>query len=346
MSDTSPIPAAVSEQPPIDQFDIGEKISAIFRRGDIILALGVVAILVVLILPMPKWMLDISLAFSITFSVLILMTAIFVSKPLEFNAFPAILLLATMVRLSLNLASTRLILAHGHEGTDAAGEVIQAFGGFVMGDNFVIGIIVFSILVIVNFIVITKGSGRIAEVSARFTLDAMPGKQMAIDADLSTGLIDETEARMRRKELEEESSFFGAMDGASKFVRGDAIAGILITFINVIGGMVIGVAQQDMGFSDAADTYTRLTVGDGLVSQIPALIVSTAAGMMVTQAGIGEKTDSTLIKQLGNQPKALGLVSFLMAALAILPGVPLLPFMLLAGLSGIGAFVVNERSRK
>ncbi len=346
MSESPPIPAETGEQPSIDPFNIGAKISAAFRRGDIMLALGVVAILVVLILPMPKWMLDISLAFSITFSVLILMTAIFVSKPLEFNAFPAILLLATMVRLSLNLASTRLILANGHEGTDAAGEVIQAFGGFVMGENFVIGIIVFAILVIVNFIVITKGSGRIAEVSARFTLDAMPGKQMAIDADLSTGLIDETEARTRRKELEEESSFFGAMDGASKFVRGDAIAGILITFINIAAGMIIGVAQQDMSFSDAADTYTRLTVGDGLVSQIPALIVSTAAGMMVTQAGIGEKTDSALLNQLGSQPKALGIVSFLMAALAILPGVPILPFMLLAGLTGIGAFVVHERSQR
>ena len=262
MAEAQPLPAEGDEQPAGKHFDIGAMFSAAMRRGDIMLALGVVGILVVLILPMPSWLLDISLAFSITFSVLILMTAIFISKPLEFNAFPTVLLLATMIRLSLNLASTRLILAHGHEGTDAAGEVIQAFGGFVMGGNFVIGIIVFAILVIVNFIVITKGSGRIAEVSARFTLDAMPGKQMAIDADLSTGLIEETEARARRKELEEESSFFGAMDGASKFVRGDAIAGILITFINVVAGMVIGVAQQDMTFVDAADTYTRLTVGD------------------------------------------------------------------------------------
>ena len=342
----SRFPLEGDEQPAGEHFDIGAKISSAMRRGDIMLALGVVAILVVLILPMPKWLLDISLAFSITFSVLILMTAIFISKPLEFNAFPTVLLLATMIRLSLNLASTRLILAHGHEGTDAAGEVIQAFGGFVMGGNFVIGIIVFAILVIVNFIVITKGSGRIAEVSARFTLDAMPGKQMAIDADLSTGLIDESEAKARRKELEEESSFFGAMDGASKFVRGDAIAGILITFINVVAGMVIGVAQQDMTFADAADTYTRLTVGDGLVSQIPALIVSTAAGMMVTQAGIGEKTESALFKQLGGQPKALGIVSFLLIALAILPGVPVLPFILLASATGIGALLVNARSKR
>ena len=333
-----------------NSFEIGpwisNWISNALKRGDIVLALAVVGILVILVMPMPKWMLDISLAFSITFSVLILMTALFVEKPLEFNAFPTVLLLATMIRLSLNLASTRLILTNGHEGTDAAGEVIQAFGGFVMGGNFVIGIIVFAILVIVNFIVITKGSGRIAEVSARFTLDAMPGKQMAIDADLSTGLIDENDARARRKELEEESSFFGAMDGAAKFVRGDAIAGILITFINVIGGMIIGVAQKDLSFAQAADTYTRLTVGDGLVSQIPALIVSTAAGMMVTKAGVSGSTEAALFRQMGNHPKALGLVSFLLVALAIVPGVPILPFMILASACGFGAFLIHSRNKQ
>lgn len=326
-------------------FDLRGRISDALKRGDIMLALGVVAILVVLIMPMPKWMLDISLAFSITFSVLILMTALFVEKPLEFNAFPTVLLLATMTRLSLNLASTRLILTYGHEGTDAACDVIQAFGGFVMGGNFVIGIIVFAILVIVNFIVITKGSGRIAEVSARFTLDAMPGKQMAIDADLSTGLIDEAEARSRRKELEEESSFFGAMDGAAKFVRGDAIAGILITFINVIGGMIIGVAQNDLSFGQAADAYTRLTVGDGLVSQIPALIVSTAAGMMVTKAGVAGSTESALLRQMGSQPRALGLVAFLLTGLAIVPGVPIMPFMSLAIVCGSAAFFVHAKNK-
>ena len=333
-----------------NSFEIGpwisNWISNALKRGDIVLALAVVGILVILVMPMPKWMLDISLAFSITFSVLILMTALFVEKPLEFNAFPTVLLLATMIRLSLNLASTRLILTNGHEGTDAAGEVIQAFGGFVMGGNFVIGIIVFAILVIVNFIVITKGSGRIAEVSARFTLDAMPGKQMAIDADLSTGLIDENDARARRKELEEESSFFGAMDGAAKFVRGDAIAGILITFINVIGGMIIGVAQKDLSFAQAADTYTRLTVGDGLVSQIPALIVSTAAGMMVTKAGVSGSTEAALFRQMGNHPKALGLVSFLLVGLAIVPGVPILPFMILASACGFGAFLIHSRNNQ
>ena len=320
------------------------KIAQAAKRGDIMLALGVVAILVVLILPLPRWLLDVALAFSITFSVLILMTALFVEKPLDFNAFPTVLLLATMIRLSLNLASTRLILADGHEGTHAAGEVIEAFGGFVMGGNFVIGIIVFAILVIVNFIVITKGSGRIAEVSARFSLDAMPGKQMAIDADLSSGLIDEETAKTRRKELEEESSFFGAMDGAAKFVRGDAIAGLLITFINVIAGMIIGVLQQDLTFGEAADTYTRLTVGDGLVSQIPALIVSTAAGMVVTKAGVAGTTEVALFKQLGGQ-KALGLVSFLMFALAILPGIPAIPFLALGFACGGAAYFVNYRDR-
>jgi len=313
-------------------------------RGDIMLAFGVVLILVILILPMPKWALDIALAFSITFSVLILMTSLFVAKPLEFNAFPTVLLLATMVRLSLNLASTRLILANGHTGPGAAGEVIQAFGGFVMSGNFVIGIIVFTILVIVNFIVITKGSGRIAEVSARFSLDAMPGKQMAIDADLSTGLITEEDARLRRKELEEESAFFGAMDGAAKFVRGDAIAGILITFINVIGGIIIGVAQQGMSFGDAADSYTRLTVGDGLVSQIPALVVSTAAGMVVTKAGVAGPMESALFNQMAGQPKAMGMVSVLLLLLAILPGIPALPFLLLAAITGAIALAVNNKA--
>ena len=241
-------------------------ISKNLLRGDILLALSVITLLVVLVLPMPTWALDAALAISITFSVLILITALFIQKPLDFNTFPTVLLLATMLRLALNMASTRLILSDGHQGPSAAGQVIEAFGNFVMGGNFVIGIIVFTILVIVNFIVITKGSGRIAEVTARFSLDAMPGKQMAIDADLSTGLIDEDEARTRRKELEEESTFFGAMDGASKFVRGDAIAGILITFINVVAGMIIGVAQNDLSFAEAAESYTRLTVGDGLVS--------------------------------------------------------------------------------
>ena len=315
-------------------------------RGDLFMAIGVVMILVILIIPVPTWMLDIGLAFSISFSVMILMTVIFLNKPLEFNAFPTILLLATLIRLSLNLASTRLILSNGHEGTNAAGRVIEAFGGFVMGGNFVIGIIVFAILVIVNFVVITKGSGRIAEVAARFTLDAMPGKQMAIDADLSSGLINEDEARTRRTELEEESSFFGAMDGAAKFVRGDAMAGIIITFINVLGGIIIGVAQNDMAFVDAADSYTRLTVGDGLVSQIPALIVSTAAGMLVAKGGVKGSMEKAVFGQLSAKPKSVGMVSFLLFCFVAVPGIPALPFLILATATGTIAFILHLNARK
>ena len=313
------------------------------RRGDIALALGIVAILVVLILPVPPWVLDVALALSITFSVLVLMTVLFIYRALDFNSFPTILLIATMLRLSLNLASTRLILANGHEGTDAAGQVIEAFGGFVMSGNFVIGIIVFAILIIVNFIVITKGSGRIAEVSARFSLDSMPGKQMAIDADLSSGLISEEDAKLRRKELEEESNFFGAMDGAAKFVRGDAIAGLLITFINIIGGMIIGVAQQDLTFGEAARSYTVLTVGDGLVSQIPALIVSTGAGLLVSKSSSTGKASDALFGQLGAEPKPLALASVLTGVLALLPGIPILPFLLLTAITGTLAYYTNKR---
>ena len=316
--------------------DMLSQLGNALKRGEIALALGIVCILVVLILPMPGWMLDISLAISMTFSVLILMTVLFINRPLDFSAFPTVLLIATMLRLALNMASTRLILANGHTGTDAAGKVIEAFGNFVMSGNFVIGIIVFGILVIVNFVVITKGSGRIAEVSARFSLDAMPGKQMAIDADLSSGLIDEDEARTRRKSLEDESNFYGSMDGAAKFVRGDAIAGLLITLINIVGGIIIGVGQQDLTFAEAGHSYTLLTVGDGLVTQIPALIVSTAAGLLVTKsAGSGSgPANRILFEQLGGYPQALGLSSFLMLALALLPGIPFLPFVALSAISG------------
>ena len=326
--------------------DLLDRIAGFKGRGDIALALGIIAILVVLILPVPTWVLDVLLSFSIMFSVLILMTVIFLEKPLEFSAFPTILLLATLMRLSLNLASTRLILANGHKGVGAAGQVIEAFASFVMAGNFVIGIIIFAILVIVNFVVITKGSTRIAEVAARFTLDAMPGKQMAIDADLSSGLIDEADAKTRRKELEDESNFFGAMDGAAKFVRGDAIAGLLITFINVIGGIIIGVAQRDMTFIDAADSFTRLTVGDGLVSQIPALIVSTAAGMLVTKGATPGPMDKAVFGQLGGKSKTLGMVSFLLIALAVLPGIPAVPFLVLAGATGSIGFFASRREAR
>ncbi len=313
------------------------------RRSDIIMAMGVVLILVILFLPMPPWLLDMTLAISFTFSVMVLMTCLFIRTPLEFNSFPAVLLLATMLRLALNVASTRLILSNGHTGPSAAGHVIEAFGNFVMGGNFVIGIIVFAVLLIVNFMVITKGSGRIAEVAARFSLDAMPGKQMAIDADLSSGLIDENEARARRKNLEDESTFFGAMDGAAKYVRGDAVAGLLITFINIIAGMIIGVAQNGMTFTGAANTYTLLTVGDGLVSQIPALIVSTAAGLLVTKAGLTGRTDQALFSQFSYYPRAIGVSSGLLVCLSLLPGIPFLPFASLAALLGITTVALTRQ---
>jgi flagellar biosynthesis protein FlhA len=321
-------------------------LGSLLKRSDIGLAIGMMAILVVLILPLPSILLDFALAISITFSVLILMTSLFIQAPLEFSAFPTVLLIATMLRLALNLASTRLILAHGHEGTGAAGHVIQAFGNFVMGGNFVIGIIVFTILVIVNFVVITKGSGRIAEVAARFHLDSMPGKQMAIDADLSAGLIDEKDARRRRKNLEDESGFFGAMDGASKFVRGDAIAGLLVVLINVIGGMVIGIMQQSLSFTDAAHTYTLLSVGDGLVTQIPALIVSIAAGLLVSKAGISGAADKALLKQFSGYPKALGMSAAVMLVMALLPGIPMIPFFALGGGTAALAYVIDRRNKQ
>ena len=315
-------------------------------RTDVVLAVGIIAILALLILPTPRWLLDILLAGSITFSVTILMTALFTRKALDFSTFPAILLIATMLRLGLNIASTRLILSQGHEGPDAAGRVIEAFGGFVMQGNYVIGMIVFAILVIVNFVVITRGSGRIAEVAARFSLDAMPGKQMAIDADLSAGIITEEEAKGRRKELEAESNFFGAMDGASKFVRGDAIASLLITLINIIGGIIIGVAQMGMTLSAAGASYTLLTIGDGLVSQIPALIVSIAAGLLVSKAGVDGAADEALAAQFGEHPKALALVAGVLFIMALLPGLPFLPFMLLSAAVGAIAFTLNRRKEK
>jgi flagellar biosynthesis protein FlhA len=320
-------------------------LGTMLRRSDIGLAVAMMAILVVLILPLPALLLDFSLAISITFSVLILMTSLFIQAPLEFSAFPTVLLIATMLRLALNLASTRLILARGHEGTAAAGHVIEAFGAFVMGGNFVIGIIVFTILVIVNFVVITKGSGRIAEVAARFHLDAMPGKQMAIDADLSAGMIDEKEARRRRKNLEDESGFFGAMDGASKFVRGDAIAGLLVVLINVIGGMIIGILQQNLSFADAARTYTLLTVGDGLVTQVPALIVSIAAGLLVSKAGVTGAADKALLSQLSSYPKALGMSAAVMLVMSLLPGIPMIPFLILGGGTAALAYTINRRNK-
>ena len=295
-------------------------------RGDVGMALGVVGIIVLLILPIPPFLLDLLLAMSITSAVLILMTALLIKRPLDFTAFPTVLLVTTLFRLGLGLASTRLILGHGHEGAQGAGMVIQAFGQLMMQGNYVIGVIVFAILVIVNFVVITKGSGRIAEVAARFTLDSMPGKQMAIDADLSSGLIDQDMAKLRRKELEQESTFFGAMDGASKFVRGDAIAGLIIVGINIVGGILIGVLQHKLPIAQAASTYTVMTIGDGLVSQIPALIISIAAGFLVSKAGVEGSADKALVMQLAMNPVALGMVAAAAGVIALVPGMPILPF--------------------
>ena len=266
--------------------------------SDVALALGVTLLLAVLVVPLPPLLLDMGLALSITMAVLILMVSLFLERPLDFTSFPQILLLTTLLRLALNVATTRIILTHGHEGQQAAGHVVQAFGGFLMGGDVVVGLIVFAILLVINFMVITKGSGRIAEVAARFSLDAMPGKQMAIDADLSSGLIDEAAARKRRSELEQESAFHGAMDGAAKFVRGDAIAGLIITFINLLGGLAIGIGRHGLAFGEAATTFTALTVGDGLVSQIPALLVSVAAGIVVTKGNSEGTVDKAMLRQL------------------------------------------------
>ncbi len=306
---------------------------------DVGLALGVVALLSVLILPLPTMILDLGLALSVTASVLVLMVALFLKRPLDFTSFPTLLLLTTLLRLSLEVATTRLILSRGNEGPTAAGHVVAAFGGFLMGGDVVIGLILFAILLVVNFMVITKGSGRIAEVAARFSLDAMPGKQMAIDAELSAGAITDKVARVRRRELEEESGFYGAMDGAAKFVRGDAIASLLITVINIIGGLAIGLGRHGMAFADAAATYTTLTVGDGLVSQIPALLVSTASGIVVTKGGTEGAADVALVRQLGGNPKPMAMAAGAAAVLALMPGLPALPFLALGGLAGAAAWM-------
>ena len=306
---------------------------------DVGLALAVFCLLSLLVLPLPTMLLDLGLALSITASVLVLMVALFLERPLDFTSFPQLLLLTTLLRLSLNVATTRLILSHGSEGPLAAGHVVAAFGGFLMGGDVVIGVILFAILLVVNFMVITKGSGRIAEVAARFSLDSMPGKQMAIDADMNAGVINEKIARRRRRELEEESGFYGAMDGAAKFVRGDAIAGLLITCINIVGGLAIGLIRHGMAFSDAANTFTTLTVGDGLVTQIPALLVSTAAGIVVTKGGVEGRADAALVAQLGGGYKPLALAAGAAAVLALMPGLPALPFLALSGLAGGGAWM-------
>jgi len=297
---------------------------------DIGISLGIVGILMVMIIPMPTGILDLLLALNITLAVIILLVTIYVDKPLDFSVFPSLLLVTTLFRLSLNIASTRLILLNGQNGPLAAGKIIKGFGSFVVGGNPTVGLVVFVILVIINFVVITKGSGRIAEVAARFTLDAMPGKQMSIDADLNAGLIDEGEARARRRQISKEAEFYGSMDGASKFVRGDAIAGILITLINIIGGLVIGVLQIGLDVSVAVQNYTLLTIGDGLVSQVPALVISTGAGILVSRAASEGNMGSELAHQFGLQPRALAIASGIIFLFALAPGMPFIPFTILA----------------
>ncbi len=304
----------------------------------------IILILSMMVLPLPPFVLDVFFTFNIAISVMVLLVAMYTMKPLDFSIFPTVLLVTTLLRLSLNVASTRIVLLQGHTGPDAAGKVIEAFGHFLVGGNYAVGIVVFIILTLINFVVITKGAGRIAEVTARFTLDAMPGKQMAIDADLNAGLIGEDEARKRRAGIAQEADFYGSMDGASKFVRGDAVAGILILFINIIGGLIIGVLQHDMSAGDAAKTYTLLTIGDGLVAQIPALIISTAAGLVVTRVATGQDIGQQLTAQLFGNPVILAITATILGILGLIPGMPNFVFLLLAAMLGLLSWTMTKRA--
>ncbi|WP_408097681.1 flagellar biosynthesis protein FlhA [Peredibacter sp. HCB2-198] len=320
-----------------------EKLKVFSQNSELAIALGLILILGVMVVPLPPIILDLFLAFSIATSIAILLMSIYARKPLDFSTFPSVLLITTLLRLSLNVASTRNILLHGaSDGTKAAGHIIEAFGEFVVGGNYAVGIIIFMILVVINFIVITKGAGRVAEVSARFTLDAMPGKQMAIDADLNAGLIDEKEAKRRRAEVAQEADFYGSMDGASKFVRGDAIAGILITAINIVGGIIVGVAQNDMNFSDAARVFTLLTVGDGLIAQIPALVISTAAGIITTRNSNSEALGKQVNQEFTAHPKAFYITAGAISVFGLIPGFPAFPFLMIGGLIGYAGFKVEK----
>jgi len=322
-----------------------QRTNAFAKNSDILASVGVIAILVIMVMPLPTWLLDLLLSCSITISVIILLVSMYVVTALDISVFPAFLLLTTLFRLALNVCSTRLILLNGDQGTEAAGQVIKAFGTFVVGGNYIVGAVVFIILVIINFVVITKGAGRIAEVAARFTLDAMPGKQMSIDADLNNGLIDETEARRKRERIQREADFYGAMDGASKFVRGEAIAGIIITLVNILGGLIIGVLQKGMSFTQAGQTYTLLTVGDGLVSQIPALIISTSAGMIVSRAASDGHLGGQMTSQLSIHPRAFGTAAAVLIFFAVVPGMPTIPFLVLAGIAGLIGYTVYKSQR-
>ena len=306
----------------------------------------IVIILAMIMLPLPTFLLDLLFTFNIAFSLIILLVVVYTLKPLEFAAFPTVILLATLLRLALNVASTRIVLLEGHNGGDAAGKVIEAFGAFVIGGNFAVGIVVFAILVIINFVVVTKGAGRVAEVGARFTLDAMPGKQMAIDADLNAGLIDQDEARIRRVEVATEADFYGSMDGASKFVRGDAVAGIIILFVNVIGGLAIGMGQHNLSFAQAAENYVLLTIGDGLVAQIPSLLLSSASALVVTKVGSsGQNIGQQVSTQLFENPKALLITGGMIGALGLIPGMPNLVFILLASSLAGSAYLIEKRHK-
>src|SRR5579863_2537376 len=317
-------------------------LSALLRTG-IGVPVGVLGVLSMVVLPLPPFALDVLFTFNIALSIVIVMTVFHVSRPIDFGVFPTVMLMATLLRLALNVASTRVVLLHGYSGPSAAGHVIQAFGEFVIGGNFAVGIVVFIILTIINFVVVTKGSGRISEVSARFTLDAMPGKQMAIDADLNAGLITQDEARTRRAEVRAEADFYGAMDGASKFVRGDAVAGILILFINLIGGLAIGTLGHGLSLAEAGKTYTLLTIGDGLVAQLPALLLSTAVAIIVTRMSRPQDMGGELRKQLLGNPKALGVAASLLGVMGLVPGMPNLVFLSMAGLAGGGAWMLKQR---
>ncbi len=303
----------------------------------------IIMILTMMILPVPPFLLDLLFTFNIALSIIVLLVSLYTLKPLDFAVFPTVLLLTTLLRLSLNVASTRVVLLHGHSGADAAGKVIEAFGQFLVGGNYAVGLVVFFILVVINFVVITKGAGRIAEVSARFTLDAMPGKQMAIDADLNAGLIGEEDARRRRREISQEAEFYGAMDGASKFVRGDAVAGIIILMVNIVGGLVIGVLQHDLDVATAAKVYTLLTIGDGLVAQIPALVISTAAGIVVSRVGSDQSIGDQLVGQLFNKSQVLMITAAILAIMGLIPGMPNFAFLLLAALLAGGGYMIAKR---
>lgn len=323
-------------------FQFLQRFERLTKNLDLLIAVVLIAILGVMIIPLPPFLLDVALTVSLTLSLLVLLVSIYTDRALDFSIFPSLLLLSTLFRLALNVATTRLILTEGHKGEAAVGDVIQAFGHFVVGDSYVIGFVVFVILVVINFIVITKGSGRVAEVAARFTLDAMPGKQMSIDADLNAGLITEAEARQRRKDIEKEADFYGSMDGASKFVRGDAIAGIIITLVNVVGGLLIGVFQRNLDLATAAKTYTMLTIGDGLVTQIPALIISTAAGIVVTRNTSSSNLGQEMAGQLFVKPRAVAIVAVIVGMFGLVPGLPMFPFFLVSSFLGGSAWVINR----